>query len=469
MDLLLGAPHYIIATLVLLTIVVFFHELGHFWVARRCGVHVDVFSIGFGRELFGFTDRKGTRWKFSAIPLGGYVKMKGQSDTEGMDNPDPTTVSVEERNTSFLFKPLWQKAAIVFAGPAANYVLAVIVLAAIFATLGKQYFPPVVGMVEEGGAAEKAGLQTGDRIQSVAGYEVDEYNGVFIALQVDVSEIVDIVVNRGGEILTLQAKPNLTSETGWLGNVDTYRDLNFTPFAAPVIGEVSKGSAAEKAGLKSGDRIVSLAAQPITDFAEISAIVQKSNGTPLDIVIERTGQRQTISATPTVTETTNAAGAKESRFLLGIGPADSREAHRLGPLTAVWVAVDDTVRTTGFILTTVGQMITGKRSSDEICGVLRIGKIAGDTAQGTLREFLMLVAMISINLGLINLFPIPLLDGGHLAFYAVEAVRGRPLSQRVQDFALKIGLAAVVSLMLFAMWNDLKYLRVIEFFKNLVS
>ena len=135
----------------------------------------------------------------------------------------------------------------------------------------------------------------------------------------------------------------------------------------------------------------------------------------------------------------------------------------------MWVAVDDTVRTTGFILTTVGQMITGKRSSDEIGGVLRIGKIAGDTAQGTLREFLMLVAMISINLGLINLFPVPLLDGGHLAFYAVEAVRGRPLSQRVQDFALKIGLAAVVSLMLFAMWNDLKYLRVIEFFKNLVS
>ena len=206
MDLLLGAPHYIIATLVLLTIVVFFHELGHFWVARRCGVHVDVFSIGFGRELFGFTDRKGTRWKFSAIPLGGYVKMKGQSDTEGVDNPDPATVSVEERNTSFLFKPLWQKAAIVFAGPAANYVLAVIVLAAIFATLGKQYFPPVVGMVEEGGAAEKAGLQTGDRIQSVAGYEVDEYNGVFLALQVDVSEIVDIVVVFGqDEVVWIRA------------------------------------------------------------------------------------------------------------------------------------------------------------------------------------------------------------------------------------------------------------------------
>lgn len=469
MDLLLGVPNYIVAPLVLLTVVVFFHELGHFWVARRCGVHVDVFSIGFGRELFGFTDSKGTRWKFSAIPLGGYVKMKGQSDTEGVDSPDPATVSAEERNTSFLFKPLWQKAAIVFAGPAANYVLAVIILAAIFATLGKQYFPPVVGVVEEGGAAEKAGLQTGDRILSVAGYEVDEYNSVFIALQVDVSEVVDILVSRHGETLKLQAKPDRISQTGWLGNVDTYRDLRFTPFIEPIIGDVNKGSAAERAGLESGDRIVGLAGQTIKDFAEVAAIVQKSNGAPLDIVVERNGQRQTISATPTVTETTNAAGVKESRFLLGISPADSREAHRLGPLTALWVAGQDTVRTTGLILTTVGQMISGKRSSEEIGGVLRIGKIAGDTAQGTVREFLMLVAMISINLGLINLFPVPLLDGGHLAFYAVEAVRGRPLSQRFQDFALKIGLAAVVSLMLFAMWNDLKYLRVIEFFKNLVS
>ncbi|MFM9842893.1 MAG: RIP metalloprotease RseP [Dongiaceae bacterium] len=469
MDLLLGAPHYIIATLVLLTIVVFFHELGHFWVARRCGVQVDVFSVGFGRELFGFTDRKGTRWKFSAIPLGGYVKMKGQSDTEGVETPDPAAVSAEDRATSFHFKPLWQKAAIVFAGPAANYVLAVIVLAVVFATLGKQYFPPVVGVVEQEGAAAKAGLRTGDRILSVAGYEVDEYNAIFLALQVDVSEIVDIVIKRGGETLTLQAKPDLTSQTGWLGNVDTFRDLKFTPFVAPIIGEINKGSGAEKAGLKSGDRILSLAGQPIGDFAEISGIVQKSKGAPVDLIVERDNQRLTISATPAVEEITSAAGAKESRFILGIGPADSREAHRLGLLTAVRIAVEDTVRTTGFILTTVGQMISGKRSSDEIGGVLRIGKIAGDTAQGTVREFLMLVAMISINLGLINLFPVPLLDGGHLAFYAVEAVRGRPLSQRVQDFALKIGLAAVVSLMLFAMWNDLKYLRVIEFLKNLVS
>jgi regulator of sigma E protease len=471
MDLLLGAPNYIIAPLILLTVVVFFHELGHFWVARRCGVTVDVFSIGFGRELFGFTDRKGTRWKFSAIPLGGYVKMKGQSDTEGVETPDPAAVSAEERNTSFLYKPLWQKAAIVFAGPAANYVLAVVILAAIFGTMGKQYFAPVVGGMEAGSAAAKAGLQTGDRVLSVAGYDIEAYDDIFFALQVDVAETVDVVVERDGQKLTLPAKPEVIKVTGMLGNVDTYRDLKFLPFMAPVVGDVSPGTAAEAAGLKIGDRIVSLAGQPIEDFNQVTGIVQESKGQPIEIVVERGGQRLAFSVTPRRDEAAAAASnaAKQPRYLMGVAPADTRESHRLGPLTAVWVAVQDTVRTTGFILTTVGQMITGKRSSDDVGGVLRIGKIAGDTAQGTMRDFLMLVAMISINLGLINLFPVPLLDGGHLAFYAVEAVRGRPLSQRVQDFALKIGLAAVVSLMLFAMWNDLKYLRVIEFFKNLVS
>jgi regulator of sigma E protease len=469
MDFLTGALLYIIATIVLITIVVFFHELGHFWVARRCGVHVDVFSVGFGRELFGFTDRKGTRWKFSAIPLGGYVKMKGQSDTEGLETQDPATLPAEDRAGSFLYKPLWQKAAIVFAGPAANYVLAVIVFAFIFATIGRQYIAPVVGMIEPDSAAEHAGLKTGDRIVSVAGYEIDEFKRIFYVLQLNVDETVDIVVKRGDETLTLEVKPEIVKETGSLGNVDTYRDLGLDPFLPPIVGSVAEGSAAEAAGLQRGDRFVSVAGQPIEDFAQVSKVVTGSNGEPLEIVVDRAGQRIAVSATPKLEEIKEGPNKGKTRRILGVGFEELKESSRLAPLTAVWVAVEDTVRMTGFILTTVGQMITGKRSSDELGGVLRIGKIAGDTAQGTLREFLGLVALISINLGLINLFPIPLLDGGHLAFYAIEAVRGKPLSQRVQDFALKAGLAAVLGLMLFATWNDLKYLRVIEFFKNLVS
>ena len=460
MDVLINTPHYVLATLVLITIVVFFHELGHFWVARRCGVHVDVFSVGFGREIFGFTDRKGTRWKFSLIPLGGYVKMKGQSDTEGVETADPASLSPEERAGSFLYKPLWQKAAIVFAGPAANYVLAVIVFAIIFATIGRQYVAPVVGVIKEGSAAEQAGLKTGDRITSLAGYEIEEFNRILYVLQVDVGETVDIVVKRGDQTLTLKAKPDIVKVTGTLGNVDTYRNLGFDAFLPPIVGTVAKDSAAEAAGLQPGDRIVSVAGHPIDDFGQVSKIVTANNGEPLEIVVERAGQRIAASTIPKIEEIKDGPDKGKQKRILGVTYDTMKESTRLAPLTAIWVAMEDTVRTTGFILTTVGQMISGKRSSDELGGILRIGKIAGDTAQGTLREFLGLVALISINLGLINLFPIPLLDGGHLAFYAIEAVRGKPLSQRIQDIALKTGLAAVLGLMLFATWNDLKYLRV---------
>jgi len=459
-----GAPHYIIATLVLLTIVVFFHELGHFWVARRCGVHVDVFSVGFGKELLGFTDRKGTRWKISAIPLGGYVKMKGQSDTEGLEAQDPTTLTPEERAGSFLYKPLWQKAAIVFAGPAANYVLAVIVFAILFATLGRLYTPPVVGLVEPGSAAEAAGIRTGDRVMSVSGYEINDYNRILYALQLDLSDTVPVVVKRGDQTITLQIKPRTVSTSDEPESGDNIRYLGFAPYLQPIIGEVTGDGAAAAAGLQSGDRIVSVGGHPIEDFGQVPDIVTKSEGKPLEIVVDRAGQRITVTATPTLEDAGN-----EKRYMLGIAYRDNREPVRLAPLTAAWVATEDTVRATGLILTTVGQMIVGQRSSKELGGVLRIGKIAGDTAQASLPEFLTLVALISINLGLVNLFPIPLLDGGHLAFYGIEAIRGRPLSPRVQDIALRVGLAAVASLMLFAVWNDLKYLQVIAFLKNLVS
>jgi len=375
---LVNTPLYVLATLVLITIVVFFHELGHFWVARRCGVHVDVFSVGFGRELFGFTDRKGTRWKFSAIPLGGYVKMKGQSDTEGLDAQDPATVSAEERAGSFLYKPLWQKAAIVFAGPAANYVLAVVIFTVLFATLGRSYTPPIVGEVEASSAAEAGGLKAGDRILSVAGYAIDDFSRIRQALQVDLGETVEVVLERDGQPLRLTIKPEV-------------REIE--------------------------DRF----------------------------------------------------GKKHQLRVLGLIPTDATEIIRYGPLGAIRAAVADTVDTTKTILITVGQMFMGTRPSSEIGGILRIGEMAGQQVQVSLLRFIEFSALISINLGLVNLFPVPLLDGGHLAFYGIEALRGKPLSQRAQDVALKIGLAAVLGLMLFATWNDLVHFGLVQKIIGLVS
>jgi regulator of sigma E protease len=469
MDFLTNGAIYPLALLVLLTIVVFFHELGHFWVARRCGVKVDVFSVGFGSELFGFTDRHGTRWKVSAIPLGGYVKMKGQSDTETVETPDPASLSVEEREGSFLFKKLWQKAAIVFAGPAANYVLAVIIFAIIFATFGRSSTAPIIGLIEPGSPAEQAGLKLGDRVEKVAGYDIDEFMRIIQALQIDVAEVVPVVVKRGDETLTVQVKPNVVTHEGSLGNVDTIRDIGVSPYTPPVAGAITPASAAEKAGIKAGDRIVSVDGIDIQDFGQVSRMIGSGNGRPVDIVIDRGGQPLSFNVTPIPGPAPSKMGGTEIRPLLGIQAEEKHEYHRYSPIKAVWVASQETARVSGFILTTIGQMITGTRSASEVGSILRISKVAGDAAQTGLPDFLGLVALISINLGLVNLFPIPLLDGGHLAFYGIEAIRGRPLSPRAQDIALRIGLAAVASLMLFAVWNDLEYFRVIAWFKNLVS
>ena len=376
MNLLSSAPHYVISLLVLLTIVVFIHELGHFWVARRCGVRVEVFSVGFGPELFGFTDRVGTRWKFSAIPLGGYVKMFGQAERVLEADGREREMSAGERAVAFHHKALWQRAAIVFAGPAANYVLTIVALAALFAIVGQPTIPAVVGTVTEGSAAEAAGLQSGDSILSING-------------------------------------------------------------------------------------------QPTRTFEDLQTLVQGSGGQPLTLVIRRGDAERPITAQPRpVNDETDPA---RQTFRLGVTPGGEPLYERRTPVEAGVSAISQTYRFTIQILVNLWQMVTGERSSQELGGVLRISKIAGDVANSSYVDFLFLIPALSLNLGLLNLFPIPLLDGGHLAFYAVEAVRGRPLGERAQEWGLRIGVALVLGLVVFATWNDLVVMKVIDYLKNLVT
>ena len=377
MDLLTSAPHYIISLLVLLTIVVFVHELGHFWVARRCGVRVEVFSVGFGPELFGYTDRFGTRWKFSAVPLGGYVKMFGQAERVLEANGRERDMSAAERSVAFHHKRVWQRAAIVFAGPAANYLLTIGALALLYVVVGQPMLPTVVGEVAKDSAAEAAGIQTGDRILSINGKET-----------------------------------------------------------------------------KSFDDLVSL--------------VQNSAGRPLTLLIRRAESELQITAQPRAVSD-NGSGASHQTFRLGIGPGGEPQYERRSLLEACSAAVSQTYNVTIQILVNLWQMVTGERSSQELGGVLRIGKIAGDVANSRYVDFLFLIPALSLNLGLLNLFPIPLLDGGHLAFYAIEAVRGRPLGERAQEWGLRIGVALVLGLVVFATWNDLVFLKVIDYLKNLVT
>jgi regulator of sigma E protease len=377
MEFLSGLWTYVVPFLIVLTVLVFVHELGHYWVARRCGVRVEVFSIGFGPELFGWTDRAGTRWKFSAVPLGGYVKMFGDADAASTPGAELAEMTEEEKAVSFHHKTLGQRAAVVAAGPIANFLFALIVFAGLFVIVGQ-------------------------------------------------------------------------------------------PFTPPEIGGVLPDSAAERAGLKAGDRIVAINDQPIERFEEIQRIIQLNLDSPLTLVVRRDGKDLRLNAQPTIVEEQDRLGNKMRLARLGIR-GGGVEFVRYGPGTAIWRALGETYHQTTGTLKAVGQIITGQRNSEELGGPIRIAQMSGEVAQGGIASLLVFMAVLSVNLGLINLFPVPMLDGGHLLFYGAEALRGRPLGARAQEYGFRIGLVLVFSLMVFATWNDLVHLRVVQYLVGLVS
>ncbi|HTZ37150.1 MAG TPA: RIP metalloprotease RseP [Stellaceae bacterium] len=373
-----GGLWYVGIFLVVLTVLVFVHELGHYLIARRTGVRIEVFSIGFGPELFGWNDRAGTRWKFSAIPLGGYVKMFGDSDpSSSFSALRLGEMTAAEREVSFHHKGLLQRVAIVGGGPLANFVFAIVVLALLFATYGQPFTPADVGQVQPGSAAEKGGIQVGDTIVDIDGRAIER-------------------------------------------------------------------------------------------FEDVQQIVRLNPGEPMTITVRRAGQPVTLHVTPTLTEMTDRFGNRHEIGLLGISRSGVEYVKR-NPASAVVQAFDETGNLTASTLQAMWQIIIGTRASDELGGPLRIAQMSGEVAEGGIVPLLWFMAVLSINLGLINLFPVPVLDGGHLLFYAAEAIRGKPLGQRAQEFGFRIGLALVLTLMVFATWNDLVHLRIVEFVKGLVT
>jgi regulator of sigma E protease len=352
------------AFLVVLTVLVFVHELGHYLIARRNGVRIEVFSIGFGPELFGWNDRAGTRWKFSAMPLGGYVKMFGDSDPSStLGTARLGELTAAEREVSFHHKRLLQRAAIVAGGPLANFVFAIVTLSILFATYGQPFTPAEVGQVQAGSAAEKGGIQVGDTIANIDGSTIER-------------------------------------------------------------------------------------------FEDVQQIVRLNPGAPMVIKVRRNGEVVTLHVTPALTETTDRFGNRHEIGLLGIGRSGVDYVKR-NPASAVVQAVEETWNLSASTLQAMWQIVIGTRASDELGGPIRIMQMSGEVAQTGLVPLLWFMAVLSINLGLINLFPVPVLDGGHLLFYAAEAIRGKPLGQRAQEYGFRIGLALVLTLMVFATWNDL--------------
>jgi regulator of sigma E protease len=366
MHLFTGAWHYAVPFVLVLTVLVYVHEMGHFLIARWAGVRVEVFSIGFGPELAGWTDRHRTRWKISALPFGGYVKMFGDANAASMPGDELDTMSPQERAVAFQHKSLGKRAAIVVAGPAANFIFALVALACLFATVGQ-------------------------------------------------------------------------------------------PYTSPVIGEVVADSPAAKAGFEKGDRVTAINGSGITRFQQLQQIVEINLGAPLTIDVERGKSAVTLHATPEVIEQTDNLGHKYRSGRLGLR-SGGVDYVRYDPLTALWRSGEESLFLTGATLKAMGQMIIGQRTTDELGGPLRIAQMSGEVAEGGVVSMVWFLAVLSLNLGLINLFPIPMLDGGHLLFYAAEAVRRRPLGPRTQDYGFRIGLTLILLLMLFATWNDLVHL-----------
>ena len=353
----------VIAFIFILSVIVFVHEMGHYLIARWNGVRVDVFSIGFGREMMGWTDRYGTRWKISLLPFGGYVKMFGDADAVSTPSGDLRDMTPEEKAVSFHHKRLGQRTAIIFGGPLANFALAVVILAVLFATVGQRITPPEINAVVAGSAAEEAGMLPGDVVLRIDGSEIDR-------------------------------------------------------------------------------------------FEALQQVVRKSASVELRVVVLRDGAEVELVVIPRLMELRDNFGGMHRFGQIGVSRTGVTFV-RHSPMPAVWAAMQETAWLSMATLEAVGQIIMGTRNKDELGGPIFIAQVAGQVAESGIVMIFWFMAVLSVNLGLINLFPIPMLDGGHLLFYAFEAIRGRPLGERAQAVGFRIGIAVVLALMVFLTFNDL--------------
>jgi regulator of sigma E protease len=350
-----------------LTVVVFFHELGHFVVARWCGVTVKAFSIGFGPEIFGFTDKKGTRWRLCWIPLGGYVKFIDDDNVASSSGKTLTRLTPEEREGSFRDKPVGKRAAVVAAGPIANFLLAIVIFTFIFSVFGQQ-------------------------------------------------------------------------------------------ITAAKVDSIGPGSAAERAGFQPGDLILSIDGEPIESFSDMQRIVSSSPNVPLKFVVQRGEQTVSLVATPEFKDFTDNFGNKMRIGLLGIqrnAAPGEWTVKRHNPIEAFVAAVKECYFIVSRSIFYLYGIVSGREAADQLGGPIRIAQLSGQVATVGFIPLLNFAAVISVSIGLLNLFPIPMLDGGHLLFYGIEAIRGKPLSEYTQEIGFRIGLAFVLMIMIFATWNDL--------------
>lgn len=447
----MSALYMIAGTLIALGVLVTFHEFGHFWVARRCGVKVLRFSVGFGMPLLRWHDKQGTEFVIAAIPLGGYVKMLDEREGE---------VPVDQLDQSFNRKTVRQRIAIVAAGPVANFLLA-LVFFWVLAMLGSEQVRPVIGAVESGSIAARAGLNAGEEIVAIDGEPTSGWAAVNLQLvrRLGESGSLQLLVREQGSTTDSPRELKLDNWLKGADEPDPIRSLGIRPWRPalpPVLAELDPKGPAQAAGLKTGDRLLALDGQSLNDWQQVVDTVRTRPDTKIMLRIERD------SAQIDVPVTLAARGeSKAPSGYLGAGvkaidwPPEMIREVSYGPLAAIGEGARRTWTMSILTLDSLKKMLFGELSVKNLSGPITIAKVAGASAQSGVADFLNFLAYLSISLGVLNLLPIPVLDGGHLLFYLIEWVRGRPLSDRVQGWGIQIGISLVVGVMLLALVNDL--------------
>ncbi|MBB4866442.1 regulator of sigma E protease [Pseudomonas nitritireducens] len=450
----MSALYMVVGLIVALGVLVTFHEFGHFWVARRCGVKVLRFSVGFGTPLVRWHDRQGTEFVVAAIPLGGYVKMLDEREGD---------VPAELLDRAFNRKTVFQRIAIVAAGPIANFLLAILFFW-VLAMLGSQQIKPVIGSVVADSPAALAGLAAGQEVVAVDGEAVDGWSSVNLQLVRRLGETGEVGVSVLEKGSTLPALHQVRISS-WLKNEENPDPIGglgiqpWRPVVAAVVAELDDKGPAKAAGLQIGDRLVSLDGESVTDWQQVVERVRARPDARVQLGIERAGQREELSLTLAAKGEGKArAGYLGAGVAGGQWPAEMLREVSYGPVAAVGQALSRTWSMSLLTLDSLKKMVLGQLSVKNLSGPITIAKVAGASAQSGVGDFLHFLAYLSISLGVLNLLPIPVLDGGHLLFYMVEWVRGRPLSERVQAWGMQIGISLVVGVMLLALVNDLSRL-----------
>jgi regulator of sigma E protease len=451
----------VLAFIVVIGVLIVIHELGHFVVARLCGVGVERFSIGFGPVLWRFRGKE-TEYCLSAIPMGGYVKMVGDDENPleggGGAAVDPTK--------AFNGKSLVARFLIVFAGPGMNFVLAAVIFALVYMIVGRPALPAVVGWAAPEGAAARVGLAPGDRIRAIDGRPVEHWDEVVRAVREAKDKPIELTVaGPAGAERRLTVTPARIVEKDIFGDEREVWDIGALPHVPPIIGDVVAGYPAAQTGLQSGDTVLSVEGRPIITWNDLADAITRRADQATRLEVRRGSETLTVTVTPKAVKDRGPDGKEAMVGRIGISPAPAAKFVRSNPVVAVWEGVEKTVEITALTAIGLWKIVVGQLDRSNIGGPIQIAQAAGEQARHGLPSLAFFTAVISVNLALLNLLPVPMLDGGHLLFFVCEAILGRPLSVRKREVAQQVGFVLLLMLMVFAVYNDLVRIDVLRFFR----